>query len=146
MKMGKQKFMENNPLNPVIIFYAGLTKLKNKKVQAILMAVQNIQQDPITFANIRTELGWKHLAVLNSLYECQDGDLVKIFTPNTLDYRISQMLSDPPIPHNAHLYFAFLPLYPSDCLSLTYYARLKLRSMNKESLLSITITLCSITI
>ncbi len=41
--------------------------------------------------------------------------------------------------------FSFLPLYPSDCLSLAYYARLKLRSMKEESLIDIQIGHCSIT-
>ncbi len=35
-----------------------------------------------------------------------------------------------------------MPLYPSDCLSLAYYARLKSK---KKYLLTITISLCSIT-
>ncbi len=43
------------------------------------------------------------------------------------------------------LCLAFLPLYPSDCLSLAYYARLKLKSLKKESKLDIILTLCSIT-
>ncbi len=112
-----QKLMDDDSLNPVITFYAGLTKLKNKKVRDILMAVQNIPQDPLRlFRNtnmhgISTDDGWKHLAILNSN-------------------------------NSASLYFNLLPLYPSDFLSLAYYVRIKLRSI---SWLHITLGLCSIT-
>ncbi len=53
--------------------------------------------------------------------------------------------SHPPKVNNkipAYLHFMLLPLYPSDCLSLVYYARLKSK---KEYLIDITLCLCSIT-
>ncbi len=128
-----QKLMDNDPLNPVITFYAGLTKLKNKKVQDTLIAVQNIQQDPLRPISA-TDNGWKHLALLNSIYESQDRDLVKIYTPKVLEDKFDVFLR-----------LSFLPLYPSDCLSLAYYARLKLRSLKKKSLIDIQILHCSIT-
>ena len=52
------------------------------------MAVQSIQQDAFDPVNITdtcydksTDDGRKHLAILNSIYECQDEDLVKTYTP-----------------------------------------------------------------
>ncbi len=146
-----QKLMDNDPLDPVITFYAGLTKLKNKKVQDILMAVQNILQDPLSAFTITDtheiagDNGWKHLALLNSIYESQDRDLVKIYTPKILENRVPRHVPDFQIPWDAFLNFAFLPLYPSDFLSLAYYSRIKVRSMKKESLLNIALSLCSFT-
>ncbi len=133
-----QKLMDNNPLNPVITFYAGLTKLKNKKVQDALMAVQNIQQDalhPIALAE--TDNGQKHLALLNIIYECQDRNLVKIYTP-----KVDNIIPGLQMPWDAYLHFSLLPLNPSDCLSLAYYVRHKLRSVK---ILHALLYLCSIT-
>ncbi len=143
-----QKLMDRDPLNPVITFYAGLTKLKNKKVQDTLMAVQNIQQDafpPVIITDKcydpSTDDGRKHLAILNSIYECQDEDLVKTYTPKVNE----NYFPDISTPRNGFLLFHLLPLYPPDCLSLAYYARVNLRSTRKKSLLEITINNCSIT-
>ncbi len=136
-----QGLMDNDPLNPVITFYAGLTKLKNKKVQDILMEVQKIKHSIVRtmmYTGISIDTRQKQMALLNSIYECQDTDLVKIYTPNVTKDRI-------PNPWSVILNISLLPLYPSDCLSLAYYARLKLRSMKKESKLNIILRLCSIT-
>ncbi len=145
-----QKLMNNDPLDPVITFYAGLTKLRNKKVQDTLMKVQNIQEDvfrPVRVTDtydISTDIGRKHLAILNSIYESQDEDLVKKYTPKVLEDS-SPHVPDIQVHWTSLLNFTFLPLYPSDCLSLAYYARLKLKSIKKESQLAISINHCSIT-
>ncbi len=130
-----QGLMDNDPLNPVITFYAGLTKLKNKKVQDILMEVQKIKHSIVRtmmYTGISIDTRQKQMALLNSIYECQDTDLVKIYTPNVTKDRI-------PNPWSVFLNISLLPLYPSDCLSLAYYAR------KKESKLAIILRLCSIT-
>ncbi len=61
-----------------------------------------------------------------------------------LENRVPQHVPDFKIPRMV-LDFVLLPLYPSDFLSLAYYARIKVRSMKMESQLSIALGLCSIT-
>ncbi len=65
---------------------------------------------------VSTDSGWRHLAILNSIYECQDRDLVEMYTPKVCE----DGKDDLPviIPFDASLYFFLLFLYPSDFLSL----------------------------
>ncbi len=83
---------------------------------------------------------------MNCIYECQGRDLVKIYTPKDHAPTISS-------PHTApdnqitimSLSLKFLPLYPSDCLSLAYYVRMKLKSSSEDSVLIVIIMLCYMT-
>ncbi len=103
-----RELMDNDPLNHVITFYAGLTKLKNKNVQETLIAVQNIKQDPVRPFEINTNMHDVSTDILgrnnyNSIYECQDRDLVKMYTP-----KVSENNLPPQIPH---LYISSCCLY-----------------------------------
>ncbi len=68
-----------------------------------------------------TDIGWKHLAILNSIYECQDENLVKMYTPKVLENSLLRV-QHVQTRWNALLYLGILPLYPSDRLSLALIA------------------------
>ena len=114
---------DEDPLNPVITFYAGLTKFKNKKVQGLLL--QKLKNARFETDKVLDHITCKSndarrslLSLLNCIYESQDKALVKLY--------------DPPLTTEESLFhacgirclsFVYLALYPSDCLSIGYYVR-----------------------
>ena len=114
---------DEDPLNPVITFYAGLTKFRNKKVQDLLLQkLKNVQFD---FDKVLDHITCKSndprrslLSLLNCIYESQDEALAKLYDPTpSLEISLFHSLN------SRCLSFPHLALYPSDCLSIGYYVR-----------------------
>ena len=114
---------DKDPLNPVITFYAGLTKFRNKKVQDLLLQkLKNVQFD---FDKVLDNITCKSndprrslLSLLNCIYESQDEALAKLYDPTpALKVSLFHGLN------SRCLSFPHLALYPSDCLSIGYYVR-----------------------
>ena len=114
---------DKDPLSPVITFYAGLTKFKNKKVQDLLLhKLENARfetdkvLDHITCKS--NDARRSLLSLLNCIYESQDKALVKLYVP--------PLTTEESLFHACGircLSFVYLALYPSDCLSIGYYVR-----------------------
>ena len=136
---------DQNPLSPVLTFYAGITRLKVQKVQDMVFEVLDGDS---SVSNVVKELGItpfnmfrpdinpardprrKLLAATNCIYETQCIDLFShIALPRvrqTVDYLIGQSH----LPKKNHeegphinLPFSEMFLYPTDCLSIGYFAR-----------------------
>ena len=135
-----------NPLSPVLTFYAGLTGLTIKQVQNIFFEVLNY---PLDSAGIAKKLGLdrcdssfsvntahdqrRHiLALINCIYETQDLHLiayVKLPARGTWDLLVKQsslkLVSSEGVTRHKNEYVTFrgLPLYPTDCLSIGNFAQ-----------------------
>lgn len=131
-----------NPLSPVLTFYAGLTGLKIDEVRDILLKVLN---KPINIEDIVKKLGLydfstihsvnpardlrRHmLALMNCMYETQNVNLyadVKLPMSNEL------FTSNKRIQH-ASIQFLGMLLYPTDCLAIGYFLR-HVNTCNKKN-------------
>ena len=152
--LAMKKILDEDPLNPILTFYAGLTKLKNQKILNLLK-IKSSKYDRIEMlihANkISNDTRRWILASLNCIYECQDEGLVKLFNPVDDKLLTEVLISTQPIATaldssqlNRCLPFQYLTLYPSDCLSIGYYARLKSQNMKENTMLRLNLTDCCI--
>ena len=120
-----KKLLNQDPLNHVIPFFAGLTRLTNKLVVRYLeVSLKHV----ITSRAILTQLESsdssdprrKVVALLNSLYECQDDKLTdQIEAANENDPVCNEMLSEAGVHQKAPdlkvIILKSLPLTPRDC-------------------------------
>ena len=141
-----KKVFEQNPLSPVLTFYAGLTGLTVKQARDVFFEVLNNPLDtgniakklgldnPETFfsANPSLDLRWHILALINCIYETQDLRLiahVKLPEYNIGDFLVRQssvrLVSSEGASRLIKDYVPFsgMFLYPTDCLSIGYFAR-----------------------
>ena len=140
-----KSLFEQNPLSPVLTFYAGLTGLGIKKCREILFKVlanpldpgsiarQLGLDDPNTFFNAMLSCDPRRqvLGLVNCIYETQNPDLVtcmKLPTRDVGDLLIQQshvkLVSDEGVSRHCDEYIPFIGmlLYPMDCLSIGYFA------------------------
>ena len=140
---------EQNPLSPVLTFYAGLTGLKMKEVQALLTDVfkqnrslisteKDISSNPSPSFDKRRQI----LACMNCMYETQNRQLVEDINlkrgnseesadfnvrNSTLPLSTKENQYNESGPHrlqpNVELPLVKLELYPTDCLSIGYFVR-----------------------
>ena len=110
-----REILHNNPLSPVLPFYAGLTKLSNVHIRDVLLEVtkrpldaeailEDMHKEPDVSSDRRRLL----LTLLNCIFESQDPNLCRLILP--LD-----------ITHGVLISFFHLGLDPMDCLSLGYF-------------------------
>ena len=137
---------DQNPLSPVLSFYAGLTGLVINEVRNILFKVLS---NPLDTANIAKKLGLDHpntffsanpaddprrhiLALINCVYETQNKHLVSHINLPKRDIgdllvkkSYVTLVSDEGVSRHQNEYVPFLGmfLYPTDCLSIGYFAR-----------------------
>ena len=130
-----RKLLNQDPLNYVIPFFAGLTHLTNKVVLRILeKSLENV----VTSQAILTQLESsdssdprrKVVALMNSLYECHDDKLTDtIAAVNENDPVCNEMFkkagSSQTAPDLKVIILKSLPLTPRDCLSIGYFGRVK---------------------
>lgn len=137
---------DQNPLSPVLTFYAGLTGLSVKQAQDVFFEVLNYPLDSVSIArklgldrhgplfNANPALDQRRhiLALINCIYETQDLRLiahVKLPARDTWDLLVKQssinLVSKEGITRHKNEYITFreLFLYPTDCLSIGYFAR-----------------------
>lgn len=141
-----KSLFEQNPLSPVLTFYAGLTGLGIKKCRETLFKVLAHPLDP---GSIARQMGLDNpnmlfnatlacdprrqlLGLLNCIYETQNPDLVtcmKLPTRDVGDLLTQQsyvhLVSDEGISRHRDEYIPFIGmlLYPTDCLAIGYFAR-----------------------
>ena len=141
-----REVFEQNPLSPVLTFYAGLTRLTNKQARDVFFDVLN---SPLDMGSIAMILGLNKLdtffgatpahdprrqvlALINCIYETQDLSLiayVKLPARDIGDLLVRQssvkLVSSEGVTRDKHDYITFrgLFLYPTDCLSIGYFAR-----------------------
>jgi hypothetical protein len=141
-----KKVFDQNPLSPVLTFYAGLTGLTIKQARDVFLEVLNNPLDagniaktlglyrPDTFfrANPGLDLRRHILALINCIYETQDLRLiahVKLPAHDIGDLLVKQsfvnMVSSEGVTRHKNDYVPFngMFLYPTDCLSIGYFAR-----------------------
>ena len=141
-----KKVFDQNPLSPVLTFYAGLTRLAIKQAQNVFFEVLKY---PLDTASIAKKLGLDHpstffsanpahdlrrqiLALINCIYEAQDLRLiahVKLPARDIGDLLVKQsavkLVSSEGVTRHQSDYITFngMFLYPTDCLSIGYFAR-----------------------
>ena len=130
-------FFSRNALSPVLSFYAGLTKLKDKNVCNFLFEVLKKPLDiPSVFLELKKHPDLAHdsrrhlLALINSIFESRNIELlkdIKCFAtefqdPLTLLHDDSYLLKHIPRRYMA-LSFSYMQLCPTDCLSIGYFVR-----------------------
>ena len=110
------QILHNNPLSPVLPFYAGLTKLSNSSVRSVLTNVtkkpldlelfaERITQNPDSESSDSRKL---LLALMNCIYESQNKGICKLVNFSS-DHQFYYAL------------FTGLDLSPLDCMSLGYF-------------------------
>ena len=133
---------DEDPLSPVITFYAGLTKFRNKKVQDLLLQkLKNARFEPDKVLDHITcksnDIRRLLLSLLNCIYESQDEALVKLYYPTpALENSLFYIYDN----DAGLLSFPCLALYPSDCLSIGYYVR----QVIKASAINLSLNNCHI--
>ena len=145
-----ENFLNEDPLNPIITFHAGLTKLKNEKIRILLFKVADLE-DFTRFEHVTSKSNDTRrliLTLLNCMYECQDENLAKEFNPRRNKFLQQYENTIVQKPEDRYKYkaisFAYLTLYPSDCLSIGYYARLILEKKEVDVIFQIDLTHCNI--
>ena len=138
---------KQNPVSPILTFYAGLTKLVSERACTFLLqvlkqqldlsnVVQVLQQTFDPACDIRRQL----LALMNCLYETKKTSLISRITLTP-----RQLLQDKIILSSAscskknlthvELPLTFMVLYPTDCLSIAYFVRLACAQMQDSEVL-----------
>ena len=130
-----KKLLNQDPLSHVIPFFAGLTHLTNKIVVRILeISLKHITTSRAILTQLESSNSSdprrKVVALMNSLYECQDDKLTdQIEAANENDPVCNEMLNKAGIPEIAPdlkvIILKSLPLTPRDCLSIGYFGRVK---------------------
>ena len=135
-----------NPVSPILTFYAGLTKLASENACKLLFhvltkrldlnsTVVELQKTIHPVHDIRRQL----LALVNCLYETQKRDLIShaVLTPKNLEDRVvlssafyAKICSDNT---NIEFPFMYMVLYPTDCLSIGYFVRLISKQVQKSN-------------
>ena len=145
---------DQNPLSPVLTFYAGITRLVNKKVHKKLFKVLNSCFD---IANIVKKLELdRHdhtlckandprrqlLALMNCVYETQNSELLTHIVLPVLDHGDQHKLVAPVYVNgkgyqSSNLSLTCMILHPTDCLSVGYFIRHASSQMKNKVVLDI---------
>lgn len=163
-----EEIYRQNPLSPVLAFYAGMTNLLNSGAQTILFKVlrkdlnsQSVLRELINNCNPATDTRRQLLALTNCLYECQNQDLqVKVMDMLSKDPRAaattryslaafelgSRFFSNAiDIPDtNFTLPFLHMVLHPTDMLSIGNFARMICEKLSENSVLYLDLSYCNI--
>ena len=121
------KILKHSPLNLILPFYAGLTRLKEPQIISMLTEVA---KRPLSNVEVLGRLDCKSakpsvasddrrllLALLNCIYESQRPEIcLEINPPANLSVQYSQGFLD------IHISFRYLRLDPSDCVCIGYLA------------------------
>ena len=141
-----KKVFDQNPLSPVLTFYAGLTRLTVKQVRDVFFKVL---EHPLDVASVVKQLGLNHpntffranpaddvrrkvLALINCIYEAQNLCLIPYIqlplrdiggvdiTESSCKGKGSEGVTRQ---KNRYVTLRGFLLYPTDCLSIGYFAR-----------------------
>ena len=153
-----EKFLKKSPQSQVLSFYAGVTRLSNRRVMKVISGVfsQTVESEAIVEYLLHETINpqQKALALLNCIFESQNELLLKESeTDLPLNKRVHegvdgvykaaglQKHAQQPL-HSLSLHF--LALSPLDCLSLGYYINGKSTSMSNSPVMSFDLAGCSI--
>ena len=147
---------DQNPLSPVLAFYAGISRLVISEVQDMLFKVFTSPFDEVIGSDSpnsfykATHLRYQCLGVMNCIYETQNPNLfthVKLFVSDIGDVIMEQShVSKTNEEGASRLKNAIIPLtcmslYPSDCLSIGYFARYVSSRMKNRAYLDLSCSL-----
>ena len=163
-----EKVYEQNPLSPVLIFYAGLTCLSINRIREVLFQVLQEPGDVTTitrtlFDNPKpsSDHRRKLLALMNCIYETQKPDMIEqvelvsqapvadIFIHHSELQVLSREIPDIEpksymIQYNFPLTLMRLDLYPMDCLSIAYFVRYVSSLRNDQERISLNLNACEL--
>ena len=155
-----------NPLSPVLTFYAGLTNLRVRNVQDfifsvlkkkldILSVLSSVKEHQVPSRDNRRRM----LALVNCLYECKNENLwdrveLQEDTESTKSLQRSLEAFNSAVERGNKNYdiskknfsfpFTYMTLHPTDMLSIGKFARIMCRRLSCESLLYMDFSSCSI--
>ena len=131
-----QLVYNQNPVSPILTFYAGFTKLASENACKLLFGVLTKRLDISGIVgelqkilhparDIRRQL----LALMNCLYKTQKSSLISHAVLTAKEVEDTVICSD-----NIHVEFpfSFIILYPTDCLSIGYFVRLVSKQVPKS--------------
>ena len=127
-----KKIFDQNPLSPVLTFYAGLSGLKIGEVRDLLLKVfsesvdiEDIVEklglndpDSIHKVNPASDPRRHMLALMNCMYETQNPTLFALVKVPTRDPQLAEMQIQ-----RVHIRLLGMLLYPTDCLSIGSFIR-----------------------
>jgi hypothetical protein len=132
-----ERIFKKNPLSSVLSFYAGLTQFVNASKETCDLLLR-VMENPIRINTVVEKLQSADvyepandirrliLALMNCVYESKRVDLMNLisFSPQMVEDNevIIERISRPHIELNLSL--MILKIYPTDCLSIGYFARL----------------------
>ena len=141
--------MRQDPLDELLPFYAGLTKLASDKSRAVLLKVlksslddgsiaRELQKDP----TVQNDPRRRALALFRCLYECQElSDTLMVKANLQSEWKTDNLI-------RYVISFKNMRLSPLECLAVGYFVRYKSRSIGtlcgKESTIILGLEGCSI--
>ena len=136
------RILNKNPLNPVLLLYAGLTRLENKKVFEVLSSAIDESLDNATIFSLLQlnpsrsgDPRRRALAFFKCLYECQNKELM---SPKNIQLKPS-FLGDTVY----EISMTQFSMTPSDCLALGYFVKHVTLNMKAVSLIQVHLGKCS---
>ena len=147
-----KEIFDQNPLSSVLSFYAGLTQLTNvpEEICHLLLCVMenrmhlNTVVDKLRSTN--TDMRKHMLALMNCIYESKMIELMNriTFSPEMVEDNV--ILASDFDKNNRHshieLPLPFMILYPTDCLSIGYFARHACDLIPKSSYIVLNLSSC----
>ena len=139
-----EQIFRNNPLSPVLLFYAGLTGLANREALEVLSGGVEVSLDaPSVFEVLRQNMRpasdprRKALALFNCLYESQNNKAVTDLSTQLKTSFVVNNIRFIQIALNA------FNMTTADCLALGYYVRNAMLNgiLNSKALFSIDVAL-----
>ena len=136
-----KQIIEDDPLDEVLPFYAGLTSLSNNESRKVMFDVLKLSLDSRFIAKqlqnnprASNDPRRRALALIRCLYECQEESRIN-------EARLS---SDPDIDSRYPVSFENMWLSPLECLAVGYFVRHKSMSMPEGTSISLLMTRCCI--
>ena len=132
---------DQNPISPILTFYAGLTKLAVSKVRDFFLNALNKSYDIVSIAKVikssashgevnpNSDPRRHLLCLMNALYESQNPGLFSKVKLSALTSNCRNALLEKvkffknKRPRQADITFSIMYLNPTDCLSLGYFVR-----------------------
>ena len=152
-----RQIYKQNPLSPVLSFFAGLTGLRSEEICKLLFVVMEKPFDLNTTVKELKETGDKAndkrrqlLSLMNCIYETQRPALVDRvpLTPEDTFKEFKEIVASSDHvshsfrPHHIEIPLSFMMLYATDCLSVGYFIRYVCSSRQNFDVLLLNLTKC----
>ena len=147
---------KQNPLSPVLSFYAGLTRLRLEEICSLLFLVVEKPFDLTTTVNelkktnnIANDRRRQLLSLMNCIYESQEATLVnRVVLPSKDSISDDKIVASSDFvprqrrPCHIEIPLSFMMLYATDCLSIGYFARHACSPKQKFNILLLNLAKC----